>query len=89
MKQLWEEKVLTPKTRCWSPGMDGWRPLVNVPQLKWCLLASGQSVLNETDLATLILNILIRMCEYYPSRYWNVAFVSSFINVCQCLRKRI
>ena len=28
----------------------------------------GQAVLNETNLATLILNMMIRMCEYYPSR---------------------
>ena len=33
-----------------------------------CLMASGQAVMNESDLATLILNMLIRMSEYYPSR---------------------
>jgi len=31
-------------------------------------MATGQAALNETDLATLILNMLIKMCEYYPSR---------------------
>ena len=69
MRQFWSDGVLNPKTRCWSQGMDGWRPLATVPQLKWCLLASGQAVMNETDLATLILNMLIKMCEFYPSRY--------------------
>jgi len=68
MKQLWKDEILTPKTRCWAQGMDGWRPLQTVPQLKWSLMATGQAVLNETDLATLILNMLIRMCEYYPSK---------------------
>ena len=68
MKQFWEEGVLNGKTRCWSQGMDGWRPLQNVPQLKWSLLATGQAIMNETDLATLILNMFITMCEYYPSR---------------------
>ncbi|XP_069765063.1 dnaJ homolog subfamily C member 13 isoform X1 [Narcine bancroftii] len=68
MKELWKNGVLTPKTRCWAQGMDGWRALQNIPQLKWCLLANGQPVLNETDLATLILNMLITMCEYFPSR---------------------
>lgn len=48
--------------------MDGWRPLHSVAQLKWSFLASGQAVMNETDLATLILNMLIKMCEFYPSR---------------------
>uniref|UniRef100_A0A8C7CK42 DnaJ heat shock protein family (Hsp40) member C13 n=1 Tax=Oncorhynchus kisutch TaxID=8019 RepID=A0A8C7CK42_ONCKI len=68
MQEFWSNGVLTAKTRCWAQGMDGWRPLQAIPQLKWCLLASGQAVMNETDLATLILNMLITMCSYYPSR---------------------
>ncbi|XP_074170185.1 dnaJ homolog subfamily C member 13 [Rhinolophus sinicus] len=68
MQELWTKGTLNAKTRCWAQGMDGWRPLQAIPQLKWCLLASGQSVLNETDLATLILNMLITMCGYFPSR---------------------
>ncbi|XP_056440183.1 dnaJ homolog subfamily C member 13-like [Gadus chalcogrammus] len=68
MQEFWSAGVLTAKTRCWAQGMDGWRPLQAIPQLKWCLLATGQAVMNETDLATLILNMLISMCSYYPSR---------------------
>jgi len=68
MKQFWADELINAKTRCWAQGMDGWRALQLIPQLKWSLLATGQAVLNETDLATLILNMLIRMCEYYPSR---------------------
>ncbi|GAB0184323.1 dnaJ subfamily C member 13 [Grus japonensis] len=68
MQELWDSGKLTSKTRCWAQGMDGWRPLQVIPQLKWCLLASGQAVLNETDLATLVLNMLITMCGYFPSR---------------------
>uniref|UniRef100_A0A8C8CS59 J domain-containing protein n=1 Tax=Oncorhynchus tshawytscha TaxID=74940 RepID=A0A8C8CS59_ONCTS len=68
MQEFWNTGVLTAKTRCWAQGMDSWRPLHAIPQLKWCLLASGQAVMNETDLATLILNMLITMCSYYPSR---------------------
>ncbi len=68
MKQFWSDGTINPKTRCWAQGMDGWRPLQSIPQLKWCLMATGQAVLNESDLATLILNMLIRMCEFYPSR---------------------
>ena len=68
MKQFYEEGTLHAKTRCWAQGMDGWRPMVTVPQLKWTLLATGQAVMNETDMATLILNMLIKMAEYYPSR---------------------
>ncbi|KPP77846.1 dnaJ-like subfamily C member 13-like, partial [Scleropages formosus] len=68
MQEFWSSGALTAKTRCWAQGMDGWRPLQAIPQLKWCLLASGQAVMNETDLATLILNMLITMCSYFPSR---------------------
>ncbi|XP_069068012.1 dnaJ homolog subfamily C member 13 isoform X2 [Pleurodeles waltl] len=68
MQEFWSDGTITPKTRCWAQGMDGWRPLQAIPQLKWCLVASGQAVLNETDLATLILNMLITMCSYFPSR---------------------
>lgn len=31
-------------------------------------MATGSPLLNESDLAALILNILIRICEYFPSR---------------------
>ena len=48
--------------------MDGWRPLEQIPQLKWKLLGQGPSLMNESDMASLILLIFIRMCEFYPSR---------------------
>jgi DnaJ family protein C protein 13 len=31
-------------------------------------MAKGAPVMNESELATLILNILIQMCQYFPSR---------------------
>ncbi|ESO09053.1 hypothetical protein HELRODRAFT_156562 [Helobdella robusta] len=68
MKQFWAEGIITAKTRCWAQGMDGWRPLQLTPQLKWTFMATGQAVLNESDLATLILNMFIKMAEFYPSR---------------------
>ena len=69
MKEFWDQGSIHAKTRCWAQGMDGWRPLQTIPQLKWCLMATSQAVMNETDLATLILNMLIRMCDFYPSRW--------------------
>jgi len=68
MKQMWSEGILRPDTKCWAQGMDGWRPLHTIPQLKWCLLATGTPVLNESDLCVLVLNMLIRMSEFYPNR---------------------
>ncbi|XP_053386463.1 dnaJ homolog subfamily C member 13-like isoform X2 [Mercenaria mercenaria] len=68
LKRFYDEGIVHAKTRCWAQGMDGWRPLQSVPQLKWTLLATGQAVMNESDLGCLILNMFIKMCEYYPSR---------------------
>ncbi|XP_069107344.1 LOW QUALITY PROTEIN: dnaJ homolog subfamily C member 13-like [Argopecten irradians] len=68
MKEFYEEGTVHAKTRCWAQGMDGWRPLQSVSQLKWTLLATGQPVMNESDLACLILNMFIKMTDYYPSR---------------------
>jgi DnaJ family protein C protein 13 len=68
MRSLWESGVLTVKTKCWAQGMDGWRMVQQVSQLKWCFVAKGTPVMNESELATLILNILIQMCQYFPSR---------------------
>ena len=39
-----------------------------IPQLKWHLMAQGTALINESEMAALILNILIRMCRFYPSR---------------------
>lgn len=68
MKDLWAESSVHQKTRCWAQGMDGWKPLEQIPQLKWHLLARGTSLINESELAVLILDMLIRMCQFYPSR---------------------
>ncbi|XP_042237903.1 dnaJ homolog subfamily C member 13-like isoform X4 [Homarus americanus] len=68
LKEIWSNGTLSPKTLCWAQGMDGWHPLTNIPQLKWSMAATGNAVMTESDLATLILNMLITMCRYFPSR---------------------
>lgn len=40
----------------------------HVAVFKWSLLASGSPLLNESDLAATVLNILIGISERYPSR---------------------
>ena len=71
-------------TRCWAQGMEGWRPLREIPQLKWSgtcymwcvasslrgrtLVATGQGIMDLSSMATLCLNMLIRICAAYPSR---------------------
>ena len=68
MKQMWVEQDIHQRTRCWSQGMDGWKPVEQIAQLKWNLLAEGTPLLNESELSALILNMLTRMCQFYPSR---------------------
>lgn len=68
IKDLWKENVINPKTKCWAQGMDGWKPIHNIPQLKWCLMASSSALMNESDLANEILRMLIKICDYFPSR---------------------
>ncbi|XP_053672781.1 dnaJ homolog subfamily C member 13 [Anopheles nili] len=68
LKELWSKGVLTPRTRCWAVGMDGWRSLQQIPQLKWCLMAKGTPLFNETELAQHVLDILNKCTSFFPSR---------------------
>lgn len=69
MKELFLKGIIQKETICWAQGMLKWTQMQHIPQLKWCLLAKGASLMNDSELATLILNMLITMIEYYPSRY--------------------
>ena len=68
LKDLFKEGSITAKTKVWAQGMEGWRLVHQVPQLKWTLVAKGVAVMNESELATLILRILTTMTTNYPSR---------------------
>lgn len=69
LKVLWKSGgVITGRTRLWAIGMDGWRALQQIPQLKWCLMAKGTPIYNEIELAALILDILIKCTSFFPSR---------------------
>jgi len=66
---MWEAEELKPTTRCWAQGMDGWRNLVSIPQLKWLLCATGLAIMNDSDLAICCLNMLIDISRFYPNRF--------------------
>ena len=68
MREMYHEGSIHQKTRCWAQGMEGWKALDQIAQLKWTLVATGVSLLNESDLASLIMEIFIRICGFYPSR---------------------
>jgi len=61
--RLFDDKEVNAKTKVWAQGMEGWRLLQQVAQLKWSLLAKGQAVMNESEMAALILDILISVCR--------------------------
>jgi DnaJ homolog subfamily C member 13 len=68
MREIYANNTIDGKTRCWAQGMDGWRTIDKIPQLKWSLMGTGQAHMNETSITILVLNILIKMCQFYPSR---------------------
>ncbi|CAB3364063.1 Hypothetical predicted protein [Cloeon dipterum] len=68
LKELYSAQTITNKTKCWAQGMESWRFLQQVPQLKWSLIARGEAVMDESQLAHLALGILIQLSEYSPSR---------------------
>lgn len=78
LENLFKEKRLNEKTKLWAQGMDGWKIASDIPQIKWCILASGTPVMNESELATCILNIFIQICEYYPSHDLDGAIIRPF-----------
>lgn len=69
MKQLWASGDLNPKTKVWANGMETWKSLHQVPQLKWTLVAKNSAgVMNETELASLVLSMLTKVTRCYPTR---------------------
>ena len=68
IKELWAQHKIDIKTKFWAQGLDTWKTVTNIPQLKWYLLASGNAIMNESELTMHVLNVLIKMCESYPSR---------------------
>ncbi len=85
LTDLFGNKVVHAKTKIWSQGLDGWRLLQNVPQLKWNYLAKGQAVMNESEVSALILSMLVTICKYYPSRDEDGAVIRPLPKIKQAL----
>lgn len=68
LKRLFGDEIIREKTKVWAQGMEGWRQLCDVPQLKWALMGVGDSLLTESELSTVILDIFIQMVKKYPGR---------------------
>eukprot|EP01063_Lacrimia_lanifica_P026895 TRINITY_DN3697_c0_g1_i1.p1 TRINITY_DN3697_c0_g1~~TRINITY_DN3697_c0_g1_i1.p1 ORF type:complete len:2385 (+),score=1004.85 TRINITY_DN3697_c0_g1_i1:97-7251(+) len=69
LTEMYKEGAVTKETSLWAQGMDAWYPMEEVPQLKWCLIyPTPQGFLNPTQVAVMVLDMLNRMCDFYPSR---------------------
>eukprot|EP01105_Mastigella_eilhardi_P016523 TRINITY_DN377_c0_g1_i1.p1 TRINITY_DN377_c0_g1~~TRINITY_DN377_c0_g1_i1.p1 ORF type:complete len:3053 (-),score=889.84 TRINITY_DN377_c0_g1_i1:2788-10773(-) len=65
---LFEKGVITRSTLCWAQGMEDWKPLHDITQLKWTLLATGSALFTYYELATLVLEICSKLCSMFPIR---------------------
>jgi len=87
MEEYWADGVLTEQSRVRT--RDSSEALMpRFVQLKWGLLATGKGVMNETDLASTILNMLITICRFYPSRDVNDAVIRPLPRVKSILGER-
>ncbi|KIH65507.1 DnaJ domain protein [Ancylostoma duodenale] len=78
MKTLYAEKTIFEKTAVWAAGMEKWEPLSKVPQFRWTVCLGQQAaapLYNFTQLCSLCLDIMIQMCEFFPSRDENNSVV--------------
>ena len=39
LKELYESGEINKETKVWAQGLEGWKPLRLIPQLKWCVTA--------------------------------------------------
>lgn len=78
IEEFWRKGKLNERSKFWAQGMDGWKVASEIPQMKWCILAKGLPVMNESELAICILNIFINICEYYPSHDSDGAIIRPF-----------
>ncbi|KAF1745205.1 LOW QUALITY PROTEIN: hypothetical protein MXB_1860, partial [Myxobolus squamalis] len=69
LKEKYKSGEIKDNTKIWAQGMEGWKFLEDIPQLKWTILDTGISVLNESDLAIVSLDILIQSCKFFPNMY--------------------
>eukprot|EP01059_Diplonema_ambulator_P005325 TRINITY_DN15061_c0_g3_i1.p1 TRINITY_DN15061_c0_g3~~TRINITY_DN15061_c0_g3_i1.p1 ORF type:complete len:2419 (+),score=896.10 TRINITY_DN15061_c0_g3_i1:127-7383(+) len=68
VEEMFKEGKLKQKSRLWAQGLDSWHAFEDIPQLKWNLLYPAPGCLNPTELSCLVLDMLIRMCAFYPTR---------------------
>ncbi|KII64223.1 DnaJ subfamily C member 13 [Thelohanellus kitauei] len=67
LKEKYDEREIDENTKVWAQGMEGWKQLKDISQLKWTILHSVGGIFNQTDLAIKILDIVTRTCVFFPN----------------------
>ncbi|KAJ9449740.1 DnaJ-like protein subfamily C GRV2, partial [Diplonema papillatum] len=68
VQEMYKDGSLTAESKLWAQGLDAWHAVKDVPQLKWSLIYEDAGCLNPTELSCLVLDMLIRMCSFYPTK---------------------
>ncbi|KAI6178098.1 DnaJ-like protein subfamily C member 13 [Aphelenchoides besseyi] len=75
MKDLYKEGKIFEKTEIWAEGLDGWMNLSAVAQFRWTICCKTPANTNQpaglynlTQLTVLVLDTLIQICSFFPSR---------------------
>jgi DnaJ family protein C protein 13 len=63
MGKLFDGGKIDGDTRVWAQGMDGWRRLSMVGQLKWSLMVRTPGLLNDTEVLYGIVLYYERSCS--------------------------
>lgn len=85
LKELWTQEKINSATKCWAQGYNVWKKISEISQLKWTLMAEDNAIFQENDMTILILNILIKLCEAYPSRAPDKSIIRPMSKVKQIL----
>ncbi|EAL64322.1 hypothetical protein DDB_G0286293 [Dictyostelium discoideum AX4] len=71
---LLNSKKINRNTKCWAQGTEKWKPLYQIPELRWTImngLTHGNvgGVLPKAELGSVILDILNALCSFRPTRH--------------------
>uniref|UniRef100_A0A0N4Z1M3 J domain-containing protein n=1 Tax=Parastrongyloides trichosuri TaxID=131310 RepID=A0A0N4Z1M3_PARTI len=90
VERMYNEGLINEKTEFWAEGMQKWTCLGDIAQFKWTLIYKDNiSLFNPTELCVIVLDTLIRMCEFFPARDINGAVIRPLPNVKRILSEPI
>jgi len=69
LKNLYGKKEIDGRTKVWASGLETWKILSAIPQLKWYIVAEKQvGLMDESKLAKVVLDILIQVVSFCPAK---------------------